>query len=169
MKKGIALLTAMLFAAGLLVGPVCEKVFAKDMKIAYVDLAKVFDEYSKTKDSEKVLEEKGKSKEAERAKLVDEVKKAKDEQALLSDKAKAEKQGVIDIKIKALQDYDTKARNDLMKDRNDMLGGIMKDIEKVVTDYAKASGYDFVLNSRMLLYGAEQYDMTKDILAKLNK
>ena len=53
MKKGIALLTAMLFAAGLLVGPVCEKVFAKDMKIAYVDLAKVFDEYSKTKDSEK--------------------------------------------------------------------------------------------------------------------
>ena len=82
---------------------------------------------------------------------------------------KIQKKGVIDIKIKALQDYDTKARNDLMKDRNDMLGGIMKDIEKVVTDYAKASGYDFVLNSRMLLYGAEQYDMTKDILAKLNK
>ena len=72
MKKGIVLLTALLFAAGLFVSPVCEKAFAKELKIAYVDLAKVFDEYKKTKDSEKVLEEKGKGKEAERQKLVDE-------------------------------------------------------------------------------------------------
>ena len=88
MKKGIVVLTVMLFAVGLLAGPVCEKAFAKEMKIAYVDLAKVFDEYSKTKDSEKVLEEKGKSKEAERAKLVDEVKKLKDEQNMLSEESK---------------------------------------------------------------------------------
>ena len=169
MRKSIVLLTAILFVAGLLAGPVCGTAFAKELKIAYVDLAKVFDEYKKTKDSEKVLEEKGKGKEAERAKMVDDIKKLKDEQALLSEKAKAEKQGAIDIKIKALQEYDNKTRNDLMKDRNDMLGGIMKDIEKIVTDYAKASGYDFVLNSRMLLYGAEQYDMTAEVLTRLNK
>jgi len=169
MKKSIVLLTAVLFAVGLFVGPACEKAFAKELKIGYVDLAKVFDEYKKTKDSEKVLEEKGKSKEAERAKLVDEVKRLKDEQALLSEKAKAEKQGAIDTKIKALQDYDSKARNELIKDRNDMLGGIMKDIEKIVNDYAKASGYDVVLNSRMLLYGAEQYDLTAEVLSRLNK
>ena len=169
MRKSIAILTAVLFAAGLFVGPVCEKVFAKELKIGYVDLAKVFDEYKKTKDAEKLLEEKGKSKEADRTKMIDEVKKLKDEQALLSEKAKAEKQGAIDTKIKALQDYDTKTRNDLMKERNDMLGGIMKDIEKVVNDYAKASGYDLVLNSRMLLYGSDQYDLTVDVLSKLNK
>jgi outer membrane protein len=169
MKKGIVILTAVMFVAGLFVGPVCEKAFAKELKIGYVDLAKVFDEYKKTKDSEKVLEEKGKSKEAERNRLVDEVKKLKDEQALLSEKAKAEKQGAIDMKIKALQDYDSKARNELIKDRNDMLGGIMKDIEKIVNDYAKASGYDVVLNSRMLLYGAEQYDLTAEVLSRLNK
>ena len=169
MKKSIVLLTAVLFAAGLFVGPVCERAFAKELKVAYVDLAKIFDDYKKTKDSEKVLETKGKGKEDERAKMVDEVKKLKDEQSLLSEKAKAEKQGAIDLKIKALQEYDTKTRNELMKDRNDMLGGIMKDIEKVVSDYAKANGYDIVLNSRMLLYGAEQYDLTAEILAKLNK
>jgi Skp family chaperone for outer membrane proteins len=50
-----------------------------------------------------------------------------------------------------------------------MLGGILKDIEKVVADYAKANGYDIVLNSRMLLYGGEQYDMTNEILSRLNK
>ena len=170
MRKSIVLLTAVLFAAGLFLSPVCDKAFAaKEMKIAYVDLAKVFDEYKKTKDSEKVLEEKGKGKEAERAKMVDEIKKLKDEQALLSEKAKAEKQGAIDAKIKTLQEYDNKTRTELMKDRNDMLGGIMKDIEKIVNDYAKASGYDFVLNSRMLLYGAEQYDLTSEVLTRLNK
>ena len=169
MKKIIVLLTAVLFAAGLFVSPACEKAFAKELKIAYVDLAKIFGEYKKTKDSEKVLETKGKGKEDERAKMVDEVKKLKDEQALLSEKAKGEKQGVIDMKIKALQEYDTKTRNELMKDRNDMLGGIMKDIEKVVGDYAKANGYDIVLNSRMLLYGSEQYDLTAEILTRLNK
>ena len=169
MKKGVVLLTAVLFAAGLFLGPVCAQVFAKESKMAYVDLAKIFDEYKKTKDSEKVLEEKGKAKEAERAKMVDEVKKLKDEQSLLSEKGKGEKQGAIDIKIKALQDYDSKTRNELVKDRNDMLGGIMKDIEKIVTDYAKASGYDIVFNSRMLLYGSEQYDITGEILTRLNK
>lgn len=169
MKKSIVLLTAVLFAAGIFAGPVCEKAFAKELKIGYVDLAKVFDEYKKTKDSEKVLEEKGKAKESERTKMVDEVKKLKDEQALLSEKAKAEKQSAIDAKIKALQEYDTGARNALVKDRNDMLGGIMKDIEKTVSEYAKASGYDLVLNSRMLLYGGEQYDITSEILTRLNK
>ena len=169
MKRIVVVMTALFFAAGLFVSPVCEKAFAKELKVAYVDLAKIFDEYKKTKDSEKVLEEKGKGKEDERAKLVAEVKKLKDEQSLLSEKAKTEKQGAIDTKIKALQEYDTKTRNDLMKDRNDMLGGIMKDIEKVVGDYAKANGYDIVLNSRMLLYGADQYDLTSEISARLNK
>ncbi|MDO8525898.1 MAG: OmpH family outer membrane protein [Candidatus Omnitrophota bacterium] len=169
MKKGIVLLTVILFAAGLFTGPLSEKAFAKELKLAYVDLAKVFDEYGKTKESEKALEAKGKSAEAERSKMVEEVKKMKDEQALLSEKGKAEKQAAIDARIKTLQDYDTKTRGELVKERNEALGGIMKDIEKIVNDYAKANGYDLVLNSRMMLYGAEQYDLTGEILARLNK
>jgi len=167
--KRIAVVMAVLFAVGLFSGLVVEKAHAKELKIAYVDLAKVFEEYKKTKDAEKALEEKGKVKEDERKKMVDELRKLKDEQTLLSEKAKGEKQTTIDAKIKILQDFDNKARNDLVKERNDMLGGIMKDIEGVVNDYAKASGYDLVLNSRMLLYGSEQYDVTADVLSKLNK
>ena len=101
--------------------------------------------------------------------MVDGLRKLKDDQALLSEKAKAEKQAVIDNKIKALQEFDMQIRNELMKERNDLLGGIMKDIEKVVSDYAKASGYDMIMNSRMLLYGGEQYDLTDTILKQLNK
>jgi len=169
MKRAMVLAVTAVFAVSLFSGIVCEMAYAKELKIAYVDLAKVFDEYKKTKDAEKNLEAKSKIKEDERKKMVDELRKLKDEQALLSEKAKAEKQTALDAKIKVLQDFDNKARNDLVKERNDMLGGIMKDIEGVVTEYAKASGYDLVLNSRMLLYGAEQYDVTADVLIKLNK
>ena len=168
MRKLAVLAVALLFVSGLLVGA-AGQAFAKEYKIGYVDLAKVFDEFKKTKDSEKKLEEKGKAKEAERAKLVDELRRLKDEQALLSDKAKADKQTVIDTKIKALQDFDRITRDELVKERNDMLGGILKDIEKVVSDYAKANNYDMILNSRMLLYGQDQYDLTKDVVANLNK
>lgn len=167
MKRGVVWAVAALFVLGI-VGPAAQA-YAKEYKIGYVDLAKVFDEYKKTKESEKSLEEKGKVKEEARKKMVDELKKLKDEQALLSEKGKAEKQIVIDNKIKTLQDFDRGARDELVKARNDMLGGILKDIEKVVTEYAKANGYDVVLNSRMLLYGAEQYDLTSEVVTRLNK
>ena len=172
MKSRIVMaVVAVIFVVGIFAGGMVEKAYAKELKIGYVFMAKVFDEYQKTKDSEKSLQAKGQIKEAERKKLVDELKKLKDEQALLSDKMKAEKQVVLDGKMKVLQDYDMKARDELLKDRNDMLGGIMGDITKVIIDHAKTEGYDFILNSdpRVMLYGTEQDDLTAVILAKLNK
>ena len=169
MNKRIALIVALVFAFGLFFGAVGKEAYAKEYKIGYVDLAKVFDEYKKTKDSEKNLSDKAKLKEDSRKAMVEELRKLKDEQALLSEKAKADKQKVIDDKIKSLQDFDMKARDELMKERNDLLGGILKDIEKVVGDYAKETGYDVVMNSRMLLYGSSQYDLTEEILKRLNK
>ena len=142
---------------------------ANELKIGYVDPVKVLNEYNKTKESEKTFETKRKAKEAERKAMVDEVKKLKDELALLSEKAKTEKQSVIDQKIKNLQEFDKKAREELMAQGNDMLGGIQKDIEKVISDYSKEQGYDLVLNSRVLLYGKEELDFTNEILKRLNK
>jgi Skp family chaperone for outer membrane proteins len=169
MVRKLALVIAVIFAVGIFGGVACEKAYAKEYKIGYVDLAKVFDEYSKTKESEKALETKGKAKEAERKVMVDEIKKLKDEWALLSEKGKAEKQAVINGRMEALQKFDAKTRDELVKERNDRLAVIMKDIEGVVMAYAKETGYDMVMNSRALLYGAEQYDLTKEVLSRLNK
>jgi Skp family chaperone for outer membrane proteins len=137
--------------------------------MGFIDLAKVFDESPKTKEADKMLEEKGLAKEAERKKLTEEIRKLKDEQLLLSDKAKAEKQPAIDERIKALQDFDRKAREELIRLRNDNVAAILKDIEKIVTDYAKQEKYDIILNSRMLLYANEQLDLTPEILKRMNK
>jgi len=169
MNKKLVFAVAVIFALGLVFGAASDKAYAKEYKIGYVDLVKVFDQYKKTKDSEAALTNKGKAKEAERKVMVDEIRKLKDEQALLSEKAKAEKQTVIDNKVKVLQDYDRKVQDELLKERNDLLGNIMKDIEGVVSAYSKEAGYDLVLNSRTLLYGADQYDITEEVLKRLNK
>jgi len=166
MSKKIAVAVVVMFVIGLVAGAAA---FAKEYKIGYVDLPKIFEEYKKTKASEKALEEKAKGKTDEQKKMVDELKKLKDEQALLSEKGKAEKQVIIDNKMKALDDFRRKTQEDLMKEKNTALEGILKDIEGVIEGYAKESGYDIVLNSRMLLYGADQYDVTNDILTRLNK
>lgn len=167
--KRIALLVAAAFISGLFISPVQGPAYAKEYKIGYVDLMRIFDEYKKTKEYEKKLEEKAKVKTTEEKVMLDELRKLKDEQSLLSEKLKAEKQTIIESKIIAVNDFRKKTQEELFKDRNDLLGTIMKEIESVVTSYAKEAGYDVVLNSRAMLYGAEQYDLTAEVLKRLNK
>ena len=142
--------------------------FAKEYKIGYVDLAKVSDEYAKTKDFEKTFEVQVKGKDAERQKFVDEVRKLKDEQALLSDKAKAEKQTIIDGKIASLQDFDRRVRDELIKQRNQMLGEIQKDIDTVIAAYSKEAGYDIVLIKQTVLFAGAELDLTAEVVKRLN-
>ena len=164
MKKIVVLAVAAFFVVGLFSGVVS----AKEYKIGYVDLAKVSDEYSKTKDYEKSFEAQVKGKDAERQKYVDEIRKMKDEQALLSDKAKAEKQNVIDDKIKNLQVFDKSVRDELIKQRNTMLGEIQKDIDGVINSYAKEVGYDIVLIKQTVLYAGNELDLTPEVIKRLN-
>ena len=142
--------------------------FAKEYKIGYVDLAKVSDEYAKTKDYEKTFEAQVKSKDVERQKFVDEVRRLKDEQTLLSDKAKAEKQVIIDNKIKNLQEFDRVVRDDLIKQRNQMLSEIQKDIDTVISAYSKEAGYDIVLIKQTVLYAGDELDLTVEVVKRLN-
>lgn len=165
-RNSFAIVTV--FVIAICVAVFASNAFAKEYKIGYVDLAKVSDEYGKTKEYEKSFEAKLKDKDAERQKLVDEIRKMKDEQTLLSDKAKADKQVVIDNKIKNLQEFDRSVREDLMKQRNQMLSEIQKDIDSVISSYAKESGYDIVLIKQMVLYAGSDFDLTSEVIKRLN-
>ena len=137
-------------------------------KIGYVDLARVFDEYNKTKEFDKSLESKGAVKQADRDKMVAEVKKLRDEAELLSAKAKDDKQAVIDDKIKALQDFDRNTRDALRKERDGMVKDILKEIEVVIQDFGKAQGYGYIFNDRVLVYKSEGNDLTNQVIKVLN-
>ncbi len=138
-------------------------------KIAFVDVAKVFDSYEKTKQNDQLLAEEGKKKQAERDTMIQEIRRLKDELALLSDKNKEEKQSVIDQKIKVLQEFDGKAREELGRKRDDAVKEILKDIDGVMSNYGAQKGYDLIFNERALLYRSDKLDVTADVLSELNK
>ena len=141
---------------------------AADLKVGTVDLPRVFDEYTKTKEFDKSLETKGTAKQAERDKMVADVKKLRDETELLSAKAKDEKQSAIDEKIKALQDFDRVTRDALRKERDGMVKDILKEIETVIQDFGKSQGYSFIFNDRVLVYKSDASDLTSQVIKVLN-
>ena len=167
MKKFAAIMMSVLFFAGFfsLAGG---RAYAEGEKIGYVDLAKVFDDYQKTKDFDKSLEGKGAAKQADRDKMVADIKKLRDEAELLSAKAKDDKQVVIDEKIKALQDFDRTTRDALRKERDGMVRDILKEIEVVMQDFGKTQGYAYIFNDRVLVYKTDQSDLTTQVIKVLN-
>ncbi len=136
---------------------------------AFVDVAKIFDEYQKTKDNDESLKAVGKTKEDERETIVKAVRALKDELVLLTDDAKAKKQDELDGKIRELQDFDQAAKRELGEKRNKLVREIFQDIDTVVQKYGERKGYDMIFNERALLYHSAKMDVTQDVLTELNK
>lgn len=138
-------------------------------KFACVELGKIFNEYSKTKDYDKALGEKQTAYESERDKKVNEIKQLQDKMNLLSDKEKESKKADLDNKVKALQEYDRQKQTDLRKEQDDKMKEILKDIEDAVKQYAEKEGYTLVFNDRVLVYQVKNLDITDKIIVILNK
>ena len=164
--KVYSLLLLLAFVFSTIFTPV--QVQAAELKIGYVDVARAFDNYNKTKDQDKILEKQTKKKKEERDKKVKQIRKMKDELDILSEKAKGKKQAQIDEKIRELQEYDQQTTINLRQQRDKMMRDILKEIEEVIEKYAKENGYAMILNNRILLYGQKQYDLTDKILQILN-
>ena len=141
--------------------------FAAD-KFAYVDLSKIFSEYKKTKDYDKILGDKETVYTAEREKKVNEIKQLQDKMNLLSDKEKEAKKSDLDAKIKDLQEYDRQKQTDLRKDQDDRMKEILKDIEETIKQYSQGAGFTMVFNDRVLVYQDKSLDITDKIMELLN-
>jgi outer membrane protein len=165
--KLISKLVILAFVASISLAAV-NTVRAADLKIAYMDLGKVFDEYNKTKDLDKQLETKSSGKQADRDKMVAEIKKMKDELDLAKDADKAKKQAAIEEKLKKLQDFDKESRDVLRKDRDEMARMILKEIKDTIDEIGKKEGYVYILDSRAILFGKDADNLTDRILKVLN-
>jgi len=138
-------------------------------KFAYVDLSRIFSEYKKTKDYDKVLSEKEKKYTAERDKKIGELKQDEDKMNLLSDKKKEEKKQELDKKFKEFQEYDRGQQTDLRKEQDERMKEILKDIEDAVKSYSEKEGYTLVFNDRVLVYQDKKLEITDEVIKILNK
>ncbi|MDP3980174.1 MAG: OmpH family outer membrane protein [Chlamydiota bacterium] len=141
---------------------------AAELKYGYVDVEKVFNDYSVTKENDEKLKSEGREKADERDGMVEGIKKLREEAELLSEGARKEKEAVIEEKLKELRDFDEKTKTELRNKRDFLLKNIFNEIRDAIEARGKKDGYTFIFNDRALLYKADSYDMTSVITEDLN-
>ena len=166
MKQSTFLVTALMVTFGF---SAISYAAGEGMKYGTVDIAKIFDEYQKTKDNDQNLQRAAKKKEEERDAIVHEVRQIKDELVLLTADAKAKKQEALEMKLKELQEFDQGAKRELGNQRNTVVREIFKEIDDTIQRYGQRKGLDLVFNERALLFHNAQFDATAEILAEINK
>ena len=164
MRKAAVVLWGVVFSLALLIG----KAQAAD-KFAYIDLSRTFSEYNKTKGYDKSLSDKEKVYTDERDRKVADLKAAQDKINLLNDKEREARKGDLEVKLKALQDYDRQKQADLRKEQDEKMKEILKDIEEAVKKYSEKEGYTLVFNDRVLVYQTKSMNITNQIIEQLNK
>jgi Skp family chaperone for outer membrane proteins len=138
------------------------------MKFAYVDLARLFDEYGKTKDYDKVLEAENKKYQDERDKKIGQIKEMQGKLAMLKDAEKAKMEADMEKLKNEILEFDRAKRTDLVKSRDEKLREIALDIEKTVSEYAKKEDLTFVFDKRTLVFTADTLNITETILKSVN-
>jgi len=163
MKRLLAVLCGVLLGAFVLTG-----MAQAAEKFGYINLARAFSEYYKTKDYDKALTDKEKIYTAERDKKLAELNTLKDKFNLMSDKDKETKKSELESKAKAIKDFITEKEEGLRKEQEDKMKEVLKDIESAVKTYSEKEGYTLVFNDRVLVYQVNNMDITDKIIVILN-
>ena len=141
---------------------------AADLKIAFVDLSKVFDGYQKTKEFDAVLQSQGEAFQKDRDAMIQKIQDAQSKLDLMKDSEKASMEADIEKQKNAVVAYDKEKRTELSKKRDDKVREILTEIQGIVSNLAKREGYTYVLNDRVMIYGDPQFNVTDEVLKTLN-
>lgn len=189
MKKFISL-TFVILTVGLLAS--ANSASAADLKIAIVDLRKVFDKYYKTIQSTAGIRQEAADIDKERKELVDNAKKDEDDWRKLIDKANdqavsaeerdkskkaaEEKYGQLEGDKQQITEFDRVSASRMHDKEQQRRDDIVKEIRHVLDADAKAAGYTMVLDSSgesanmvpVMLYTNGQNDLTDALIKELN-
>lgn len=163
MRKVLVILMLLLFCSWANFG------FTQDLKLGFISLKNVLDNYQKVKDGEAELLKEAEQKNSQRDKLVEEVKGLREKIELLKDEQKDKKQKELDDKLKQLQDFTYQTRTDLRQKRDEKFMEIMKEVKSVIEEYGTSRNYNIIIDDTLLLYKDKALDVTDDIIKMLNQ
>lgn len=143
--------------------------FSKDIKIGYVDIVKVFNEYEKTKTYDQKLEDQKGEAEKKLSSKKEDIEKLQNKLELLKDEEKAKQEKNIAEKIKEYREIEQASLTKIREERDDRMKEIIEDINAVIKKYAEEKGFSVVLNSNSVLYGLPSMDVTSDIVKISNE
>ncbi len=147
-----------------------------ELKTAYVDTAKLMEEYTEAKD----LDAKFKSKsEAEAKKFEVEEANFKAEVANFQKNAQAngqawaqQKNAELEQRQQRLQYAAQSVGQKLQMEGATEMDSLVKSVKAFIKDYGKEKGYDYIYgtgDAATVLYAKEQYDITKEVIKLLNE
>jgi|GEM_PF-1610552 len=143
----------------------------QNLRVGYVDVKKVFEEYKATKDSRVTLEKEKKEKEGKvvawRTKIEKMVKDMESQQSVMKPEKKKEKQDEIMREQEQLQQFVDASLGELLKKEKVLTENIVGDIRAVVKDISIAENFDYVFVNDALFYGGE--NITEKVITALNK
>jgi outer membrane protein len=191
MKNHLALTLIAATALALLTGTVSAQ--SVTIRIGTVDMKKVFESYYKTKDAESKINEARNNAKKELEDRMDQAKRVLEEVKKLDEdiarpelgkeakeqktKTRGEKAGELQTMDREIREFQSSREKQLQEQSVRMRGGIVDEINKVVSDKVKADGYDIVFDRSgpslngvpIVLYAKDSYDFTNDVVTVLNK
>jgi Skp family chaperone for outer membrane proteins len=142
---------------------------AKELKIGCVDAIEVFNEYTKTKDYDKILESKKQDKEKKLETKGAELEKLQNKINVLKKEEQAKEKGNLEKLQREFLELKRQAFIDLKKDRDEKMQEIIEDINKVIKDYSVKNAYDLMLYKSAIIYNDNSFDITAEILKLVNE
>ena len=150
------------------------------MKIGYIDLQKIGQEYEKAKELfgklELMIDQAQRTLEEGRKNLEDLQNQYKEQEQLLSDSAKQRKLKEIQDKTDELNDLATSTQENLQRQQELYTKEILEDILSVIDEIAKKEGWRLILDKGSLLYPRaetiipnDEFDLTKKVIERLNE
>ena len=143
--------------------------FSEGLKIAYVDVFKIFNEYNKTKEYDDKLEEKRSAAEKELTTRREKIESIRSKLEVLKEEKRKVEGDKLAEEIKSYKEIERKAFVDIKKERDEKMKEIIEDINKIIKEYAAKHKFDLVINENSILYGNSAMDITADILNLSNK
>lgn len=147
--------------------------FTAGNKIGYVDIKKIFDGYEKGKKTEEIFKKEVSDEQKNIDKMQEEIKKMQEDYEKKKDMMKEEEREKKENEIKAkIQEFSkkwTEVNQKLDEKRKTLEEQIFDEIKKAISDYGKKNGYSIIIDSRLILYGEDVFDLTNEIIKLLNK
>jgi len=168
--------TLILFAFSILLISCNKTTEKKEFKTAYIDTTKLMDESEESKDIEAKYKDKAK---VMGNQLEAEVARFKSEAASFKENAMKNGQAWAQQKSSELQQREERLNyaqqamlQQLQQESGVEMDSLVKSYRKLIKDYGKEKGYDYVYGSGetspSILYAKEGYDITKEIIKKVN-
>ncbi len=141
--------------------------------VAVVNLQEIFQQSSHIADLNKKLQDQFKERQE---KLVAAQKalqagsdKYQKESGKMSEKDKTKLQDKISSDQASLSKDADAFQKDLAAEQKKVMGGVLADLNNIITKMAKADHYSMVLDSQAVIYSADSTDITKDVAAQFDK